>query len=288
MYDFIKIFPQYILPKKALSKIVDYLARVEFKLWKNVLIKTIVTLYKVDLKEAQREQVADYVSFNDFFTRHLKPTARHFPINTTSILSPVDGAISQIGNLQGNRLIQAKGKDYGLEQLLGHDTESVRRLHNGLFTTLYLSPRDYHRIHMPATGTLKKSIYISGERFGVGDATVRNVRDLFARNERFVSIFETEMGMMALVMVGAIFVGSMETVWLGQIQPSKKQRLLVQDDTAKPITLNQGQEFGHFNMGSTVILIFEQDRLHWSPDLTLNSPIQVGQALGKVQKTKSV
>ena len=282
MLDYIKVWPQYIIPQHSLSKLMYWLTRVQFKPWKNFMIKLIINLYKVDMKQAAKENVADYVSFNDFFTRYLKPESRTYQIDKNNIISPVDGAISQIGKLNGDKIIQAKGKDYSLNQLLANDTESINKLNDGTFTTLYLSPRDYHRIHMPVTGKLIKSIYVPGDLFAVNNATVRNVDKLFARNERFISLFETDLGLMAQIMVGAIFVGSMNTVWLGQITPAKKRECIIKEYKDEPLTLKQGQEFGNFNMGSTVILIFEQDSLKWLKNLNAGDAIRVGQQLGKV------
>ena len=282
MLDYIKVSPQYLIPQHYLSKIMYWLTRIEFKPWKNLIIKIIVYLYKVDLKQAEREIAQDYVSFNDFFTRRLKQTSRTWHLDKKNILSPVDGAISQIGKLNRDNIIQAKGKDYSLRQLLANDNESIQRLNDGIFTTLYLSPRDYHRIHMPVTGKLIRSIYVPGDLFAVNNATVRKVDNLFARNERFISIFETDLGLMAQIMVGAIFVGSMDTVFAGQITPSKTRQLTIKEYDNEPVTLGQGQEFGHFNMGSTVILVFEKDKLNWLEELKAGDGIQVGQVLGKV------
>jgi phosphatidylserine decarboxylase len=282
--DCIKVWPQYLIPQHCLSKGMFCLTRIQFKPWKNLLIKLIVQLYKVELEQAERETAEDYASFNDFFTRRLKQTARTWNLNKSSILSPVDGAISQIGRLENKNIIQAKGKTYTLDTLLADDTDTIAKLSDGLFTTLYLSPRDYHRIHMPVRGKLIKSIYVPGDLFAVNNATVRNVDNLFARNERFISIFETDLGLMAQIMVGAIFVGSMETVWLGQITPTDKRELTVREYKENPVILEQGQEFGHFNMGSTVILVFEKACLNWLANLKAGDAIKVGQELGMVNE----
>ncbi len=280
--DFLKVWPQYIIPQHSLSKLMYWLTRIQFKPWKNLLIKSVVKLYNVELEQAERETAKDYVSFNDFFTRHLKQGARTWHLDKKNIISPVDGAISQIGQLEGNNIIQAKGKTYTLNTLLANDADAIAKLSDGFFTTLYLSPRDYHRIHMPVRGKLIKSIYVPGDLFAVNNATVRNVDNLFARNERFISIFETEFGLMAQIMVGAIFVGSMETVWLGQITPPYTRQLIIREYKDNPIILEQGQEFGHFNMGSTVILVFEKESLRWLANLKASDAIEVGQELGKV------
>ncbi len=225
----------------------------------------------------------DYSTFNAFFTRHLKPDARSLKKDKSVILSPVDGAVSQIGIINSDKLIQAKGIDYSLTQLLANDVEAVKTFHDGNFTTLYLSPRDYHRIHMPVRGKLIKTIFVPGDLFPVNSASVRTVDQLFARNERFISLFETELGLVAQIMVGATFVGSMETVFAGQITPTKHREISIKEyeEEEKTIQLNQAEEFGHFNMGSTVILLFEKDKITWEEKLKENDPIQVGQVIGK-------
>jgi len=280
--DYIKVWPLYCLPKHTLSGIIYRLTRIKFKPWKNFLIKTFVGFYNVDMNQAIWPSPDDYSSFNSFFTRELKPDARSWKKDNNIILSPVDGFVSQIGTINSDELIQAKGMSYSLARLLANDSMTIKQFQDGRFATLYLSPRDYHRIHMPVTGRLIKSIYVPGDLFAVNTASVRTVDQLFARNERFISIFETELGLMAQIMVGAIFVGSMETVWSGQITPKKNRELIIQEYEDNPVELKQGDEFGHFNMGSTVILLFEKDKLSWSGDLNENDAIQVGQGIGKV------
>lgn len=260
------------------------LARSRFKPWKNLMIHSAIRLYRVDMREARKERAADYVSFNDFFTRQLKPEARTWHVDAAHIISPVDGTISRIGRLAGADLIQAKGRRYGLRQLLAADDKTSERFKDGCYATLYLSPRDYHRVHMPATGRLIKSIYVPGRLFAVNNASVRGVDHLFAANERFISLFETEAGLLAQIMVGAIFVGGLQTVWLGEITPAKKRELTVREYKEREIILRQGQEFGRFNMGSTVILIFEKDKIEWLKNLKINDAVQVGQILGKTGK----
>ncbi len=284
LLDAIRVWPQYILPQHGLSKLMYRLARNRFKPWKNLMINSAVRLYRVDMREAGKEKAADYVSFNDFFTRHLKPGARTWHLDEANIISPVDGAISQIGRLAGGALIQAKGRRYRLHQLLAADDETSERFKDGCYVTLYLSPRDYHRIHMPVSGRLIKSVYVPGRLFAVNNASVRGVDNLFAVNERFISLFETGSGLLAQIMVGAIFVGSLQTVWLGQITPAEKRELTVREYKDQMITLKQGQEFGHFNMGSTVILIFEKDKIEWLRELRNNDAVEVGQILGKTAK----
>jgi phosphatidylserine decarboxylase len=221
----------------------------------------------------------DYSSFNAFFTRKLKPDARSWNKDKNLILSPVDGAVSQIGTINDDKLIQAKGIDYSLTRLLANDEDAVKAFQNGSFTTLYLSPRDYHRIHMPITGKLIKTTFVPGDLFPVNTASVRTVDNLFARNERFISIFETELGIVAQIMVGATFVGSMETVFAGQITPTKHREITIKEYEENEVILNQADEFGHFNMGSTVILLFEKNKIIWDENIKESDPIQVGQVI---------
>ena len=227
MLNYLKILILHCLPQHKLSKLIHRLSRIEFKPFKNMLINTFIRIYNVDMRIAEYQNSNDYDSFNSFFTRKLKKNTRKWEINNHLVLSPVDGQISQIGNINNHRLIQAKRKKYNLEQLLGNDKNLAHEFKNGSFATLYLSPRDYHRIHMPVTGRLIKSIYIPGDLFPVNNSSVNNIDKLFSRNERFVSIFITDIGLMAQIMVGAIFVGSMETVWSGEIIPTSEAIFII-------------------------------------------------------------
>ncbi len=283
--DYLKVLPLYCLPQHGLTSIVYKLTRIENKTFKNFIIRNFITLYNVDMDQAIWPSEEDYPSFNSFFTRYLKPDARSWKKDKNLILSPVDGVVSQIGTIDENKLVQAKGIDYNLNRLLANDVDAVKVFQDGSFTTLYLSPRDYHRIHMPVSGKLIKTTYVPGDLFPVNTASVRTVDQLFARNERFISLFETELGLMAQIMVGATFVGSMETVFAGQITPTKHREVSIKeyDDEEETIfQLNQAEEFGHFNMGSTVILLFEKDKIIWDEELKENNAIQVGQVIGKV------
>ena len=285
MLTHIKITLLHCLPQHTLSKLTHLLTRIEFKPFKNLLIRLFIHAFHVDMSIAKLENPDDYKSFNDFFTRKLKKDARKKITDDDFILSPVDGAISQIGFINVNQLLQAKNKSYTLEQLLGGDKNLADHFLNGCFATLYLSPRDYHRIHMPLTGRLIKSIYVPGKLFPVNKIGVDNVEQLFSRNERFISIFETQHGLMAQIMIGAVLVGSMETVWLGEITPNKKRELTVTEYTKNSVQLNQGEEFGRFNMGSTVIILFQKGKLSWLPDIKKNHPIEVGQLLANALST---
>jgi len=283
MLNYLKILILHCLPQHKLSKLIHRLSRIEFKPFKNMLINTFIRIYNVDMRIAEYQNSNDYDSFNSFFTRKLKKNTRKWEINNHLVLSPVDGQISQIGNINNHRLIQAKRKKYNLEQLLGNDKNLAHEFKNGSFATLYLSPRDYHRIHMPVTGRLIKSIYIPGDLFPVNNSSVNNIDKLFSRNERFVSIFITDIGLMAQIMVGAIFVGSMETVWSGEIIPNKKGEKIINDYKENNIKLVQGDEFGHFNMGSTVILLFQKNKIAWLSDKIKNVSINSGQSLGNIK-----
>ena len=283
MLKHLKIVLLHCLPQHALSRLMYHLARIEFKPYKNLLIKLFIHVFHVDMSIAEQENPGDYKSFNAFFTRKLKKDARRQIIDDDFILSPVDGAISQIGYINQYQLLQAKNKNYTLNQLLGGDGNLADIFLNGCFATLYLSPRDYHRIHMPVTGHLIKSIYVPGDLFPVNKIGVENVEQLFSKNERFISIFETQLGLMAQIMIGAVLVGSMETVWLGEITPRKKRKLTVTEYTENSIKLNQGEEFGHFNMGSTVILLFQNEKLSWLPDIKKDHLIEVGQLLANTK-----
>jgi len=283
MLNHLKIILLYCLPQHSLSRLIHRLTRIEFKPFKSFLINLFIRIYAVDMSLALNAKPADYKSFNAFFTRKLKKNVRNWVIDSSFILSPVDGAVSQIGNIDDGQLLQAKNKKYSIEQLLGGDITLSCNFLNGSFATLYLAPRDYHRIHMPVSGRLIKTIYVPGDLFPVNTASVENVNQLFARNERFISIFETKLGLMAQIMVGAIFVGSMETVWLGEITPTKKRELTIKEYNDQSIKLNQADEFGRFNMGSTVILLFQKDKLLWMPDIKKNNPIEVGQLLGNTK-----
>ena len=249
----LKVLPQYLVPQHALSSAIHWLTTRESPWLKNLLIKGFIRLYDIDLSEAARSNPEDYRSFNDFFTRALKPDAR--PIAEAPLVSPADGTISQSGRVDTNRLIQAKCHDYTLEALLGGDIHYAQQFYNGAYSVIYLSPRNYHRIHMPADGRLISMTYVPGDLFAVNPATVETVEGLFARNERLIIRFETEKGPLCLIMVGAIFVGSMETVWSGKMTPPYGPTLRHFDYRDQSLTFTKGEEIGRFNMGSTVIIL---------------------------------
>lgn len=255
MMDFLKTFWQYLVPKHLLSTWMHALMNSETVWFKRVVINQLVKFYGVNLQEAKRSNAEDYSSVNDFFTRSLAEDARPIDDNPQAMVSPADGKISQTGQLKNNQLVVAKGNHYSVEALLGGDVQLAQQFHDGDFAVVYLSPKDYHRIHMPFDGKLLSMMYVPGDLFAVNPSTVKMVPELFARNERLVISFETAAGPMVLVMVGAIFVGSMETVWQGKITPNYGHTLAYWDYQAESLHFEKGQEIGRFNMGSTVVML---------------------------------
>ena len=272
---------QYILPQHFLSRIVYALMRSEIKWVKNFLIALISRIAGINYAEALSPDPADYVSFNAWFTRALKTGARIFDPDPQAFLSPCDGRISETGPLEENRILQAKGKDYSLEDLLANDPV-CEQLADGYFSTIYLSPRDYHRIHMPIGGRLQRMIHVPGRLFSVAPYTVRQVPRLFARNERVISIFDTECGPLVMVLVGAMLVSSTETVWAGEVTPTKNKEVTVKEYPNEEITLAKGEEMGRFNMGSTVILLMPPGALKSLENLGAGDAVKLGQKLGLI------
>lgn len=283
LLDKLLTIPQYLLPQHLLSRGMHRLANCEVKWVKDTFIKVIAKLYKVNVDEAMLGgDVEHYASFNAFFTRELKQGTHTIAAGDTTVVSPVDGAISQISDISisNGRIIQAKGQDYSVLELLGGDAALAAQFTGGQFTTIYLSPKDYHRIHMPITGKLKQMRYLPGKLFSVNPRTARAVPRLFARNERVVTVFDTAVGPVVMVLVGAIFVGSMETVWSGKLTPpygDELQDWTYEGDTA--ITLEKGVEMGRFNMGSTVVMLLPNKDSEWRADLTAEQTVRLGQAL---------
>ncbi len=271
---------QYPLPHHLLSRLVGKFAHLRWRWFKNLLIRGFIRLYGVALSEAESPDPEDYSCFDAFFTRALKPGARPLPENSQVIVSPADGTLSQIGALTGQWLIQAKGKDYSVAGLLGGDPKLARRFEDGEFATIYLSPRDYHRVHMPHAGTLKEMIHIPGRLFSVNEATAAAVDDLFGRNERVVCVFDTDLGPMVLVLVGALLVASIETVWHGVVTPPMGGEIRRWTYPEQSIRMEGGAELGRFHMGSTVIVLFGQGAVQWL-DLYPGKCVRVGEALAK-------
>ncbi|WP_038126302.1 archaetidylserine decarboxylase [Thiomicrorhabdus sp. Milos-T2] len=285
--DFIKVIPQYFIPKHLLSSGMHWFMQVETPWIKNNVIKLLTKIYGINVSEAADEDINNYPHFNAFFTRALKPEAR--PIDTTpdSWVSPVDGLISQSSHIEGNKIIQAKCHPYSVEALVGGDISYAKKFNNGEAAVIYLSPKDYHRIHIPVDATLISMTYVPGDLFAVNPATVRLVDGLFARNERLVIRFKNEQGLFCLVMVGAIFVGSMETVWQGKITPEYEPNIQHWDYEEESIHFTKGDEIGRFNMGSTVVLLTTEGQLPDLGKIHADTPIKMGQLLAKYPKSSN-
>lgn len=274
---------QYLLPQHFLSRQVHRLARCRVRPVKNALIGSFVRHFRPDMSDAADPEPRDYPSFNAFFTRSLRPGARPCDPDPRALVSPVDGTVSQIGRLEGRNLLQAKGHQYSLEALFGGASGWAERFAGGSFATLYLAPFNYHRIHMPAGGTLRAAWFIPGKLFSVNAATAAAVPRLFARNERVICAFEEGGLAFALALVGALFVGSIATVWHGDVTPCSPHRAaqLPLDTARAPARLDRGAELGRFNMGSTVILLLPRGAADWLVDLQPGSPVRVGQRLAR-------
>ena len=276
------ILTQYLLPHHLLSRLIGYAADCRAPWFKNRLIGWFAKQYQVDMSEAQIEDLNAFEHFNAFFTRALKPGARPLEQSPGAVLCPADGAVSQLGKIEHGRIFQAKGHSFSLVELLGGDSERATPFMGGTFATVYLSPKDYHRVHMPLAGTLTEMVYVPGRLFSVNQSTAENVPELFARNERVVCLFDTERGPMAVVLVGAMIVASIETVWAGLVTPPKRSlKTFRYDEAARaPIVLDKGAELGRFKLGSTAIVLFGADQVQWAQELVAGSPVQMGQLLG--------
>ena len=275
------ILIQRLLPHHWLSRCMQAATRIRITWFKNLFISVFIRIYRVDMDIAEQPDTGAYPHFNGFFTRSLRQSARPIDPLPDHIVSPVDGHVSQAGKINKGRLIQAKGVDYRLDALLGGDPDWTRLFNNGSFATLYLSPRDYHRIHMPISGLLQESLYVPGRLFSVNRRAVNYVPGLFTRNERLICLFDTNAGSMAMILVGAMFVSGIETVWDG---PMRHQHTPVRQDwREKNVRLNKGQEMGRFNMGSTVILLFEPECADMLPDMTPETTVCMGRHLAMMR-----
>jgi phosphatidylserine decarboxylase len=279
-----KIILQYLLPHRALSRVVYWATRWTFAPWKNWLIGTIVRNYQVNMAEAAQPDPLAYQHFNAFFTRKLRADARRADADPGALLSPADGRISQSGRIVDGRIFQAKGQDYSAAELLGGDEAAARPYRNGHFVTVYLSPRDYHRVHMPLRGTLKETVHVPGRIFSVAPFAVEAIPRLFARNERLVCHFEGEHGPFVVVMVGAVLVSSVATVWDGLVIPPYAASIRRKHFDGQNITLERFAEMARFNMGSTVILLLPEGAAELDP-LQPQQAVTVGQRLG-VRRTQ--
>ncbi|MFT4614193.1 MAG: phosphatidylserine decarboxylase [Bacteroidia bacterium] len=279
--DRLFIFFQHITPQHLLSRCTGWLASMEHPAWfKNGLISAFVRHFQVAMEEAQEPDMRRYASFNAFFTRRLRDDAR--PMAEEGILCPADGAISQLGPITDGLILQAKGRHYSVEDLLGGDLERTAEFHGGQFATVYLSPRDYHRIHMPVAGRLTGTCYIPGKLFSVNGVTAENVDRLFARNERLVCYFDTDHGPMAMVLVGAMIVAGIETVWAGRVAPPPRQPVTVDYRVApEAVSLARGAEMGRFMLGSTVILLFPEGTMTFDERFAAGVATRMGEAMAR-------
>ncbi len=278
MLDRLAALPQYLLPKQAMTWLAGRVANAR-RPWTQTVIRRFVARYGVNMAEAANPDLASYASFNEFFTRALRSDVR--PLADAVFVSPVDGAISQCGAIDGDQILQVKGHRYSTQALLGGDAALASSFDDGVFATLYLSPRDYHRVHMPCAGRLLRMIHLPGALFSVNPATAQAVPGLFARNERVVCLFESSIGPFVLVLVGAALVGSMATVWHGVVNPPRPGKLREWSYADQQIVLNKGDEMGRFLLGSTVVLLFPKDTLVLAPGLQAGKAIRLREAMAE-------
>ena len=278
MSDRFAVLPQYLIPKQALTLLAGKLAGAEAGVLTTGIIRWFVGRYGVNMAEAANPDIASYSSFNEFFTRPLREGAR--PLAAADFISPVDGAISQFGAIERDQIFQAKGHSYSTAALVGGDRELAAQFEDGSFATLYLSPRDYHRIHMPCEGRLVRMIHVPGALFSVNPTTARGVPGLFARNERVVCVFDSPHGLFVLALVGATIVGSMATVWHGVVNPPRPGHLREWDYADQQIAFRQGDEMGRFLLGSTVVMLFPKGVIRFNPDWAPARAIRFGEAMG--------
>jgi phosphatidylserine decarboxylase len=280
MKDRLFVWLQYVLPQHALSRLVLHATRVRAAWFKNLLVRGFLKLFSIDMQDAVQTDPLAYGSFNEFFTRALRAGTRTVAADPHAIACPVDGTISEAGEIAGDSLIQAKGRHYTLVELLAAQGWAGN-FAGGSFATIYLAPYNYHRVHMPVRGNLVETVYVPGRLFSVNAVTASRVPRLFARNERVLTLFDTAFGQVAVVLVGALNVGSMATVWAGDITPAARR--VVTRLPAKQVALDKGEELGRFNMGSTVILLFQKDRARLSADVRAGALVSLGQSLGSLQ-----
>ena len=277
MSDRLRVLPQYLLPKRALTAFAGFVAQRRSGARTTALIRWFVAKYRVDMSEAADPDIAGYASFNEFFTRALKPGAR--PLAPADLVCPVDGAISQFGAIERDQIFQAKGHRYSTTALVGGDSALAAPFENGHYATLYLSPRDYHRIHMPCAGRLRRMVHVPGDLYSVNPTTARGVPGLFARNERVVCVFDSGRGPFVLVLVGATIVGSMATVWHGVVTPPRRSQVQEWRYDDRRVVLEQGDELGRFLLGSTVVLLFPPDNLRFNAAWAPARAVRLGEAM---------
>lgn len=284
-----KIAFHYLLPQMAVTRSAGWLAEKRWGGLTHGVIGLFAKAYQVNLNEAEKTQASDYASFNEFFIRPLKAGARPIYAENNSLCLPADGRVSECGAIEHDRLLQAKGHSFTLQDLLAGDADLAEKFLNGCFITTYLSPRDYHRVHMPCDGVLKKMIYVSGELFSVNPFLAQHIPNLFARNERVICVFETEFGEMVQILVGATVTASMSTVWEGVINPPRNQAIKIWDyptEGEKQIVLKKGEEMGAFRLGSTVINLFPSGKIQLNERLSAGVAIKMGEKLGLIQENK--
>lgn len=286
LLDMLKIAGQYLLPKHAVSRLVGLLAAAEAGAVTTFLIKGFIKRFHINMAEAAIEDPAGYKTFNAFFTRKLKEGLRPVVTEAHAIALPVDGAVSQLGDIRYGRIIQAKRHDFSARELLGGDQDLSDQFQNGKFSTIYLSPKDYHRIHMPLDGELQSMVYIPGDLFSVNPLTAQNVPNLFARNERVACVFKTPYGPMALVLVGATIVASIETAWSGTVTPPAGKTVKRWDFHGNPITLKKGEEMGLFKLGSTVVCLFAPEMVEFAESLRPESITRMGELFGHIHPSR--
>ena len=286
--DKVKIFFQHVMPKHLISRLIGKFDAERAGWFTQLFIRWFIRQYKIDMSEAIEESPKAYKTFNAFFTRHLKPELRPLEASESELAHPVDGAVSQLGDIENGRIFQAKGHDYSLQELLGGNEDDAKPFVDGKFATIYLAPKDYHRIHMPCDGVLKKMIYVPGDLYSVNPLTAANVPNLFARNERVVAIFDTEVGPMSLVLVGATIVASIGTVWSGTITPPTGGRIQswsYPTSGHSAIHLKKGEEMGHFKLGSTVVLTFAKDAIEFDDELKPQSVTRMGEVMAEIKES---
>lgn len=280
MRDKLFVMSQYLLPQSGITRGAGQAADYDrLPLLKNKTIRWFIRRYGVAMSEAANPDPAAYASFNEFFTRPLRDGIRPVDTDPRVITSPVDGAISQVGDIAGGRVFQAKGQSFSLRELLGGDADHARPFENGQFATIYLAPKDYHRIHMPLEGALREMIYIPGRLFSVNPATASHVPNLFARNERVVALFDTAWGPLAMVLVGAMIVGSVETTWAGVVAPGRDVKR-VDYRNQQPVTFKKGEEMGRFRLGSTVVMLMPKGTLNWRDQMQPEAVLKLGEGIG--------
>lgn len=279
MNETLAVLPQYLLPKTLLTTSAGHLANYRGGSLTTGMIRRFIQRYGVNMAEAANPDPASYATFNEFFTRPLKDGMR--PLADATWVSPVDGAVSQLGTIHGDQLLQAKGRYYSTTALVGGDSALAQQFQEGWFCTIYLSPKDYHRIHMPCDGELRRMIYVPGDLFSVNPLTARNVPGLFARNERVVCIFDTPHGPMALVLVGATIVGSMATAWHGVVNPPRRAEVTEWQYAPGQVRLRQGDEMGRFLLGSTVVMLWPQMGMDWQAGWRPAAPVRMGQSMAQ-------